>query len=102
MNIDTLIKQLQEKEKKENELRDYYVGSSDDGDYDDECRVDFNQYRCKGCRLYDTCFNNEIAAEVDARELHRAMQGEPLEKIFGGTHVEIEETEIITDNDVPF
>lgn len=99
MNIDTLINPLQEKEKKEIELYYECVGNFDD-DYDDECRIDFNQYRCKGCERYDHCFYNECAAEVEADMLHRAMQGEPLEKIFGVRRVHV--SEIITDNDVPF
>lgn len=46
----------------------------------------FDEYRCKDCWYYDHCFQNEVAVEVEADNLYRAMQGEPLEKIFGGTY----------------
>lgn len=100
MNIDKHRNLLHE-ETKNNELRyDYCVGSSDDGDYDDECKATFDQYRCKGCSFYDTCFHNEVAAEIESDMLHRAMQGETLEKIFGGRYVHKAET--TEGNDVPF
>lgn len=66
---------------------------------DEECT--FDEYHCKGCRYYSDCLYNEVAAEVESDNLYRAMQGEPLEKIFGGTY-NIDESEIITDGDIPF
>ncbi|MDE6671703.1 MAG: hypothetical protein K2K16_05850 [Ruminococcus sp.] len=81
---------------------DYGYYDDDDyyGYYDDECREIFDRYRCKGCKYYDDCFYNECAAEVESDNLYRAMQGEPPEKIFGGT--DINEAEIIANGDLPF
>ncbi|MDE6833809.1 MAG: hypothetical protein K2J39_06165 [Ruminococcus sp.] len=60
----------------------------------------FNEYRCKSCSNYDSCFYNYCASEVEADNLYRAMQGEPLEKIFGGTYVNTETT--ISTGDLTF
>lgn len=54
---------------------DYCVGSSDDGDYDDECKDTFDEYRCKGCNYYDDCFYNECAAEAEWEMRQQFIKG---------------------------
>ena len=61
----------------------------------------FDKYHCKGCGSYDHCSYNEVVAEVESDNLYKAMQGEPPEKIFGEIY-NADETEIITDGDIPF
>ncbi len=78
---------------------EYYYS---DEDYDDECREIFDRYRCKGCKYYDECFYNDCAAEVESDNLYRAMQGEPLDKIFSGTDVNVNEDERISTGELPF
>lgn len=77
---------------------DYCVGSSDDGDYDDECRAAFDEYRCKGCWFYSSCLQNEHNAEAEWEMQQQFMNGTFKWYSTGATS----ESEVITDGDVPF
>lgn len=79
-------------------LYEYCIGSSDNGDYDDECVATFDEYRCKGCWFYSSCLQNEHNAEAEWEMQQQFIKGE-LKWINTDT---LSESEIISDGDVPF
>ena len=92
-------KKLNEIWKEPEEFYDFY----EDNFSTDMCyNSNFNKYRCKSCSNYDGCFYNYCASEVEADNLYRAMQGEPLESIFGGIDVNVNEDEMLSTGDLPF